>query len=289
MSLALRTAVSRPAFLPVLPELPRCASRLCPRPPSLWQRWWARHEGTWLEGSWYCSADCLYQGLLRRVDSLQAVRTRRTATPNHVPLGLVLLSRGAITGGQLRQALHLQRTTRSGKLGQWLVRMGAVTEQEVTAALAVQQGCPVFAPQRRTALPPALHWPLVLIDAYRAVPLLHSQPQSTLYVGFLEGVHHAFLCAVEHVLHCVTQPCIVPPPVFRRCRERQLAGDPAPGEAIVIQQHQNTSEMVETLVNYAEQVKARHCAVTLCEQRLWARLSAGEDHIDFLFRLAGSE
>ena len=282
MSLSLRTAIPRPALFPAVAGLPRCAGRLCPRPPSLWQRWWARNEGTRMEGNWYCSPDCLHDGLLHQLDSILA-RRPHPASPNRLPLGLVLLSQGAITHQQLRRALELQRQTGGRKIGEWLVELGAVSETQVTAALAAQQGCPLFTLQEPRPLPAAMHWPLALTDSYQAAPLLHSAPQLTLYVGFRERVSHVFLRAAEHILHCVTQPCIVSPQVFRLHRERALA-TAASQDTIVIQQPQSAFEMAETIVNYAEQVKARRCAVTLCEQRLWARVGVGEEHIDFLFR-----
>ncbi len=275
-----------PGSLPItaLPTLPKCASPFCPRPPSLWQRWWARHEGTWLEESWYCSPDCFYDGLCVCLENAEALTLRRTPRPNRMPLGLVLLSRQEITDAQLRQAVAMQRSTGSGKIGEWLVRMGAVSEEQVTSALAAQHGCAVFAARDPQSLPATMHWPRPLTDAFRAAPVFYNPAQSNLYVGFLESVDHSFLYSVERMLQCRTEPCILPPAVFQRNAERYEA--PWESETIVIQQRQNAFEMAQAITNYAQQVQAARCAVTACAGHLWMRLRCSTGfHVDFLFRL----
>ena len=187
MQLSLRSVMPSSSPAAALAALPRCANAFCPKPPSLWQRWWARHEGTWLEENWYCSPDCLYDGLCERLDDLGALE-HPTAKPNRLPLGLVLLSQRQITAGQLRRALEMQRSAQSGRIGQWLVRMGAVSEDQVTNALAAQQGRPVFAPREARPLPATMHWPQPLTETYHAVPVFYNPAQPSLYIGFLETV-----------------------------------------------------------------------------------------------------
>jgi hypothetical protein len=250
----------------------------------LWQRWWARHEGLWLQKHWYCSPECFQEGLLRRLNQSAVLSPRPAAQPNRTPLGLVLLSQGAITAIQLRAALEAQRKAGSGRLGEWLVSMGVVSEPQVTSALAVQQGCPVFAAREPQSLPAAMHWPTPLTRSYGAVPVFYNPAPSDLYVGFLEGVHHGFLYALEQMLQCRTQPCILPPPAFRENLERQAC--PVESETIVIQQRQSAIEMTRTIANYAGQVHAGECGITRCDDHLWIRLGCPSTfHVDFLFRL----
>jgi hypothetical protein len=250
----------------------------------LWQRWWARHEGVRLQKQWYCSSECFQEGLLRRLNELAVLAPRRRPQPTRTPLGLVLLSQGAITAGQLRDALEAQRKAGSGLLGEWLIRMGAILEPQVTSALAVQQGCPMFPVREVQPLPATMHWPAPLTERYRAVPVFYNPLHSNLYVGFLEGVHHGFLYSLERMLECRTQPCIMVPSAFRENVERQRT--PEKNETIVIQQRQSAIEMTRTIANYAAQVHAEGCGITWCDDHLWIRL-AGPDvfHVDFLFRL----
>jgi len=196
-----------------------------------------------------------------------------------------LLSRQEITAHQLRQALATQHSTGSGKIGEWLVRMGAISEEQVTNALAAQHGCAVFAAREPQALPATMHWPRTLTEAFRAVPVFYNPAQSNLYVGFLEGVDHSFLYSVERMLQCRTEACILPPSVFQRNAERCAA--PWESETIVIHQRQNPFEMAQAISNYAQQVQAERCAVTACANHLWIRLRCSSGfHVDFLFRTA---
>ena len=283
MSLSFRSVLPGSSPLAALATLPRCANPFCLRPPSLWQRWWARHEGTWLEGNWYCSPDCFYEGLCQHLENTGKAKLHLKPAPNRLPLGLVLLSRGEITPQQLRQALAMQRSTRSGRVGQWLIKMGAISEAQVTQALAAQQGCPVFDPHELQSLPETMHWPLTLTETYRAVPVFCNRPQANLFVGFLEAVDHSFLYSVERMLQCRTEPCIVSPSVFRRNAEREAPSRES--ETIVIQHRQSNFEMAQAIANYAQQVRAERCAMAWCGHHLWIRLGCVSGfHVDFLFR-----
>jgi len=284
MSLSLRAVL--PAHSPFggLTELPSCSSPHCPRPATLWQRWWARHEGIWLQERWYCSAGCFFSGLYRRLEQAALTRPRSVARPNRVPLGLVLLARGDITSAQLRQALEQQKKAGTGRIGEWLIRMGALSEQQLTAGLAAQQRCPLLAPQQPQWLVQRWYWPDSLVERYRAVPVVHNAAQSLLYVGFLDVVDHSFLYVLEQMLRSRVQPCIVPGRV--QVEYRELRRHNAEGNTVEIPQRQSSLEMTRTICNYAEQAHAERCLVGRCDDRLWIRLESTLDVVlDLLFRL----
>jgi len=284
MTLSLRSVLPTSSPIAALQSLPVCASPGCPRPPSLWQRWWARHEGIWIHEDWYCSAGCFHAGLYRRLEQAAISGPGATAAANRLPLGLVLLSQGDITPEQLRRALDHQREAGTGRIGEWLVRMGAVSEPQVTAALAVQQGCPVFNLQEPQWLPLRLHWPDALARQYRALPVFHNRAQSLLYVGFLGQVDRSFLLCVEQVLRCRTEPCIVSAATYRQHRE--LLARFHESRDVEIIERQTSVEMMRTLGNYAEQVHAERCLLARCQDRLWIRFeSAREAFLDLLFRM----
>ena len=285
MSLSTSIREVLPGVLPLsgLSSLPVCSSPFCPRPSTLWQRWWARHEGVWLQQRWYCSVDCFQFGLYHRLEQAALAPPASARQPNRMPLGLVLLSQGDITAAQLREALKLQKTTRSGKLGEWLVRMGAVTERQVMAALAMQQRCPVFPGQEGHLVPEKLHWPEALVCRYRAVPVFYNPSMNSLYVGFLEQVDHGFLYALERMLLCRTLPCIVPLSTYRQRMESSAWNESS--DTIAIPQRQNGQEMAQTIGNYAQQINAERCSFTVCHEYLWIRLETEHrSHVDFLFR-----
>jgi len=283
MSLSFRTVLPSVSPIAALSSLPTCASPYCPRPATLWQRWWARREGIWLHDQWFCSLDCFQLGLYRRLELAAVSRPPMVLQRSRVPLGLVLLSQGNITSSQLRQALELQKKTKTGKVGEWLIRMGAVSEVQVTAALATQQSSPIFPDREPQLVPPRLQWPTALVHAYRALPVFHNAAANTLFVGFLEQVDHSFLYSLEHVLRCRTRSCIVPLSTYRRRLE--LNAQCERGETIEIQQSQNSNEMTDAICDFAQQVRAERCRTARCGDRLWIRLEPQEKpHVDFLFR-----
>ncbi|HUI83873.1 MAG TPA: hypothetical protein VL240_06605 [Candidatus Binatia bacterium] len=264
MSVSLRAVLPDLSPMNVLAALPTCANRYCPRPATLWQRWWARHEGIRLQELWYCSPQCFQIALLHRLERVSLAAPVRPARPNRLPLGLVLLAQGEITSRQLREALEAQKAAHSGRLGEWLVTMGVIGEQQVTAALAVQQGCPTFPVREPQSVRARMYWPDALVRRYGAVPVFHNEAQCRLYVGFLEGVDHGFLYSLEQMLRCRTEPCIVAPATHRRQLElRALAGA---GDTIEIRQRQSAVEMTRTIGNYAQQVRAATSApvMTAC-------------------------
>lgn len=284
MSLSLRTVLPGPSSIAALASLPICASRFCPRPPTLWQRWWARKEGIWLEERWYCSLDCFQAGIFQSLQRIAYAQPKSVARRNRLPLGLVLLSQGEITGEQLQEALQRQRTEGAGKIGEWLVKLGAVTEEQVTSALAAQQGCPLLALSQAQPVPETMYWPELLVQRYLAVPVLFSARRSALYVGFRERVDHGFLLSLEHMLGCRALPCILPPSAY--LRQLEIGALAFRSESILIQERQDGVAMTRTIGNYAEQVHAQHCSLTCCDGLIWARLTAeAAIPVDFLFRL----
>lgn len=282
MSLFVR-AILPSSPIAALQSLPNCASPCCPRPATLWQRWWARREGIWLRDRWYCSRECFCAGLYRCLEEASLASPRPAAARSRLPVGLVLLSQGDITPKQLRDALERQAAAGAGKIGECLVEMGAVTGHQVLNAVAAQQGCLVFNASEPQWLPAKLHWPEALGRAYRAVPVFYNAAQSLLYVGFLDQVDHAFLLSIERMLRCRTQPCIVPPDSYRR--QCELLARTVERDSVEIHQRQSSVEMMRTIGNYAEQVRAERCSIVRCGDRLWMRLEPGSGaHLDLVFR-----
>jgi len=284
MSLSFRTVLpSSP--IAVLNSLPVCAGPFCPRPPTLWQRWWARNEGVWLEDRWYCSAACFQAGLYRLLERALLAPAHLVARPHRLPLGLILLSQGEITADQLHDALQQQREAGSGRIGEWLVKLGTASESAVTAALAAQQGCPVFSSCEPPLLPERMQWPGLLTERYRALPVFFNPRQATVYVGFEERVDRAFLLSLERILRCRTQPCILPAAGYRR--QQEMHAFTACGETVAIEEPLDCEAMTRTLGNYAEQVRAQRASLVRCEDRIWTRLEPAQGApVDFLMRPA---
>src|SRR5689334_19346019 len=74
-------------------------------------------DGVVLQGRWYCSLDCFERAVTDQFSALLKLRDEPLARGHRVPIGLLLLGRGVITGDQLKSALAIQRDSGGGRLG----------------------------------------------------------------------------------------------------------------------------------------------------------------------------
>jgi len=274
---------SLPSALPML-SLPSCANRFCPRPPTLWQRWWARNEGIRLYDDWFCSPECFTAGLSSGLE-IELRASVSTQPPKHrLPLGLILLEQGLISHGELQKALCYQRSGGRRRIGEWLVKMELVRPQEVINALAVQQNCPVFRSPAAPAFPDAMRFPVPLIRQYGGVPVYFNAGGNCLYLGFCGPLHRPLLRAAEQLMRCRIEPCIVSGASHRRALQHWETS--MRGEAITFAQRQSQREMVRTICGYAEQTGASACSVARCHDYLWTRLYGDLGSLDLLFRVS---
>ncbi len=281
----LRSVLSTSQSFPAgLASPPQCANAACPRPQTLWARWRVRHDGVQFRNGWYCSPECFETALASCLHILVRTPWAKTLPTHRLPLGLVLLSQGLINQDQLRQALRSQRLSpgTKKKLGEWLVSQGAVSEQDITRALAIQHGCPVFPVHHAEPLRNAL-FPIPLMHFYRAVPVTYSPARSILYIGFLEGVNRGFLTALEQMLRCHAEPCMVSPRSYRDLLEQQSS---RPGDVVAFDQGLSVLDMSRTISNYAQKTGTESCELSRCENTLWTRLKGRNQwQMDFLVRL----
>lgn len=112
-------------------------------------------------------------------------------------LGEILLEKGSISKGQLDKALQLQKK-QGGLIGQVLVRLGYVTEEEIVTALADQFGCP-YLPLSSCEIDPELiklvpenvarQYYAVLIDKIgKVLTVVMADPTNTLAIKDLEYI-----------------------------------------------------------------------------------------------------
>lgn len=120
-----------------------CASPSCHR-SKLWSRWLTPTETVEFAGAEYCCAACAEEAFEKEIESHRLRFQQLTDRPHRIPLGLLLISRGSLTGPQLQTALDLQRARPSRRIGSVLLEMGVVSEEALVAGLGIQWGCPVF-------------------------------------------------------------------------------------------------------------------------------------------------
>jgi len=249
---------------------PACANRTCDA-DSFWQRLRNRPNGVRLRGDRYCRSQCVEMALLEVLDGLRAV-PRSSGAGHRIPLGLLLLSRQQITALQLETALEAQQASGRGRIGAWLQELGFVRPQQVTEALARQWACPVL---RTDVVVPGSKWmpvlPGLLLESFQMIPVDYVESRSTLYIGFGEGIDYTVLYAIEQMLQCRTEPCLVYPGVLRRSLPLHARRERT--EQIVFDQAADSPELVRIIGNYVSQVRAVELRLALCGPYIWVRLS----------------
>jgi hypothetical protein len=197
-------------------------------------------------------------------------------------LGLVLVSRGWLTPGQLREGLERQHH-RGGKLGESLQALGYVHEDEVTAALAAQWACPVLLfrspiPERHLR-----RVPVRLQERYHMVPVHYSEQTGVLVLAFSEGVDYALTQALAGMLGCRIEPCLAPATEVRRNLARLQ--DLERTSEITFERMQGTGEMCAIAESYARCWSADRVRIAACGSSVWTRLEKAGQTLDLLFDL----
>ncbi len=243
-----------------------------------------RKKGTRMQGSWYCRSECLEHVLVEILRRERSVPRLELVQSHRVPLGLLLLSRQQVTAAQLKSTLEAQRAAGSGKIGEWLLQLGFVSEAQVTAALARQWSCPVLrtgvetlGAARFTGIP------LLLLEAFQMIPVEFVKSTSTLLIAFSDGIDYTALYAVEQMLGCHTQPCVVFPAALQKglqvLAQRHTASD------VVFDGVQNGAECARIIGNYTANVRAHEVRLARCGDHLWVRLERfRQDAVNLILR-----
>jgi hypothetical protein len=183
----------------------------------------------------------------------------------------MLLSRQQLTVEQLRTALEAQHAAGCGKIGEWMQRLGFVTEQQVTAALARQWSCPVLRTDPASMASDSVpQIPLLLLQLLRMAPINFVESTSTLHIAFGEGIDYTVLYAIEQMLGCRTDPCLIAPSVLaehlRKLVERHTRSE------VVFDRLADAGEIARIIRSYATRVSASEIRMAHCGEHIWVRL-----------------
>ena len=243
-----------------------CANPYC---ATGWLRLWRSRSGPIFEGGWNCSPACtaarVETALRREMDGWGATpETHR----HRIPLGLALLEQGWITHAQLRRALEAQKTAGGGRLGQWLIRQRAATEEQVTRALGLQWSCPVLGLEFHdsdglTALVPRL-----FLDAFGALPLRVAAGK-LLYLGFQDRLDSMLALAVERMTGLRVECGVVRGSAFGPAHTRMLAARFPRVELIEAASEQ---AMVRAFARALERVRPAASRLVRVHDCLWLRM-----------------
>jgi hypothetical protein len=265
-------------------DFPACEAPACRKRPSAWRVMAGERQGVRLQGRWYHGPVCFENAARELYSHLLPAVSRRQSKRHRIPLGLVLFSLGAITQPDLQGALQAQKDSGSGRIGEWLRQSGAVNEQQVTTALAMQWSCPVYPLEsHRRFLDCAQLIPLALMESARMVPVHHLPSSKFLYVAFAESVDYTTLYGVEQMLDCRTEPCMASESSMERALE-ELRQEPRPPET-VFDSVADPREMAATARSYALQLGADDVRVVCCGEYIWTRLESKGQLNNLLFQV----
>lgn len=257
---------------------PHCSHRFRRGP------WGRRSNGITLNGNWYCDWACLRHGLEASLERLLQTTPLPPARGRRIPLGLILIQLGRITPEQLRHALMLQQSQPQRRIGQWLQQIGAVREADVTRALAIQWGCPVFPLERDRSYRHCAHLvPRALQQTAHMLPVHLTRDGTLLYAGFVAAVDYALLYGIEQVLACRTVPCIVSETAFRHA-QRELERT-RPETEWVFDGIGDVEEISRIAIGFAERTRPHQLRLVRVANTIWLRLLGAGDVRDLLFRL----
>ncbi len=246
-----------------------CASPACAESKKNWPRFRGQ-PGTLLNGKFCCHRQCLEMVLTSQLSHLLAM-TQPVPPPNRIPLGLLMVARGKLTHIEVRAALDAQHRAGGGKIGDWFEKLGFATEQDVTAALALQWGCPVASSFDLTSVDLPGSIPLSILAAFQMIPVNYAAATSTLYLAFGERVDHAALYAIERTLNCRTQPCVARrKSVARRLESMGRLNHPNDVEFVT----RDLSEIVRITLSYINRLRPEKIRASRIGSFIWLRLQA---------------
>jgi hypothetical protein len=243
-----------------------CANPAC---ESGWLHLWRSRSAPVFEGGWNCSAACTAARVAAAVR--RELDGRGSAEQSHrhrIPLGLLMLEQGWITSGQLRQALDAQKDAGAGRLGHWLVRRQAVSEQLVTRALGLQWSCPVLPLEFHDAEALTALMPRLFVDAFGALPLRVAAGR-LLYLGFEERLDPVLALAVERMTGLRVESGLVQGSLFRPAHTRLLSAKFPRVELIEASSEPAAVRVLAKAIERAQPAESRLVRVHDC---LWLRM-----------------
>lgn len=193
-----------------------------------------------------------------------------------------MLSRGQLTSWQLRAALDAQQASGRHRVGEWMEKLGFASEQQVTAALGLQWACPVLAGKLPSDASCARMLPYRLLERFRVLPVQFVAATRTFYLAFCDGIDYTALYAIEQMLDCRTQACLISRSSMDRELERM--GHEARDGDRLFESWRDPAAMARITCSYALKLGADQVRIVGCGDYIWVRLDAGRQLSTLLFR-----
>jgi type IV pilus assembly protein PilB len=196
-----------------------------------------------------------------------------------MPLGLLLLERGIVDDQQLRDAIAMQQKT-GQRIGACLRSTGALKEEDIVSGLSAQWACPVF-PARSVQRGCASLVPAAVLRRNEMLPVHITAASRNLYVAFAHAVNYKALYALEQMLDCHTEPCVVSDRVvFDEIERRGLTCE----NERALEYPDSSTEAAHITVCYARQCGAEEVRYVAADRDLWVRVIGRRGFMDITFQ-----
>ncbi len=240
-----------------------------PRCSSGWVKVWRSRTAPVFEGGWCCSPECTAAQVSWALRREMGTPGRGEVLRAHrIPLGLLMLEQGWITGAQLRGAQAAQRSAGSGRIGHWLIQHQGVSEQLVTRALGLQWSCPVLGVDGHEPESAAIFLPRLLVDAFGALPLKPAG-RKLLYLGFEERIDPVIALAVERMTGMRVECGLVQDSEFRAAHARMLQARFPQVELI---EAASEEVLARELARRVEKARPVDCRLVRVHDYFWLRM-----------------
>ena len=253
-----------------LEDVPR---RSCSNPECTngWTMPWRSRRRPIFEGQWGCSGRCVLAmvkaGLKREVAG-RGVAQSSAVHRHRVPLGLVMLAQGWITHPQLQAALHAQKMSGSGRIGDWLVSECGLEAEQVTRGLSVQWSCPMLTVHGFLPGEMALVMPRQFVQEFGVVPLRMAGSR-LLYLGWEDRLNASVAYAVEQMSGVKVESGLVDGADLRAARARLLEAEAVP---TVVQAAEDEDALAAKITGVLEQKQPIAARLVRLHQYYWLRL-----------------
>jgi hypothetical protein len=254
-----------------------CANPACNQ---RWIRSRLMFSGMYIDQQRYCSPDCVLEGLTREFQRLLFRRKTFPRRQHRIPIGLLLMSRGEIDGDTLKAALLEQKRSPAVRLGKILMKMGAVTESQITSAVASQWSVPVFRLNGQSNPVAASLVPFALMERYRMLPVHFIPQRNHLHLAFADSIDRTLIYAIEQMLGVTTESSIAPEGELMH-RIGLTATAPRPAEYML--HNVSEAELPGIIRGYALRLGAEQINATLCHDQMWVRAEGRSGITHFLF------
>lgn len=250
-----------------------------------------RVPGVFLGSTWYCSSECLQEAVEDRISAQLSAALAGLRRQPRMPFRLILLAQGTVTEAQLEEARVQQHRVKDfpvEDLGDTLVRLGYVTEDQVANARAAEAGCAFYVGDGES-VPPACSVPRSLMEHHSAVPMHFAPGTRRLLIGFVYRLEHRLLQAVEDVTGLHLEACMITPTTFQRQLAR-LEAEALPevehdGSAVT----ESPAGIAALVVQQSLRSHADHVRMGTTRDAVWLRLIGAQSTRDIVVDLESEE